>query len=162
MPFTCYDRVFWAQKFWEDPIAPNDPDEIPLGKLWSRGSVVSKFCAEKEIATGRLIGTPFVARDIVRVAEALGEDGLVRYWGRFRTSIPTIGQKETSAYGEQQGFHTELRWAPRSSPCSLTRWTRWFSMEFRTHTNISMHTRKTPLLRRIAKEWGQAWIRLTP
>ncbi|KAM4055849.1 TAP-like protein [Hirsutella rhossiliensis] len=81
VPFTCYDRAYWMQTFFEDPIAPNDPDEIPLGKLWSRGSIVSNLCAKKHSETGRMIGTTFVARDIVRVAEALGEDGLVRYWG---------------------------------------------------------------------------------
>ncbi|KAH6880366.1 TAP-like protein-domain-containing protein [Thelonectria olida] len=31
--------------------------------------------------TGRFISTPFVARDMLRVVDALKEDGLLRYWG---------------------------------------------------------------------------------
>lgn len=31
--------------------------------------------------TGELIGTAFVARDMVEIIDALGEDGLLRYWG---------------------------------------------------------------------------------
>lgn len=30
---------------------------------------------------GELIGTAFTARDMMRVLDALGEDGLLRYWG---------------------------------------------------------------------------------
>jgi hypothetical protein len=32
---------------------------------------------------GKMIGTAFVARDVKAIAEALGEDGLIRYAGKF-------------------------------------------------------------------------------
>lgn len=31
--------------------------------------------------TGEFVGTAFVARDFMAVVDALGEDGLLRYWG---------------------------------------------------------------------------------
>ncbi|RDA86501.1 hypothetical protein CP532_2020 [Ophiocordyceps camponoti-leonardi (nom. inval.)] len=85
LPFTCYDPVFWQQNFWQDPIFPvrDDPrgPETELGRLWARGSALADVCARKHNDTGRLISTAFVVRDLVRVAEALDDDGLVRYWG---------------------------------------------------------------------------------
>ncbi|KAH7078174.1 hypothetical protein BKA63DRAFT_593574 [Paraphoma chrysanthemicola] len=39
-----------------------------------------KKCADAKLKSD-LIGTAFVARDIKAIAEALGEDGLIRYWG---------------------------------------------------------------------------------
>ncbi|KAK4946622.1 hypothetical protein LTR10_014474 [Elasticomyces elasticus] len=41
-------------------------------------------CAEPAYNTaGELIGTTFVARDIQAMAEAFGQDGYIRYWGRW-------------------------------------------------------------------------------
>ncbi|PHH90451.1 hypothetical protein CDD83_3626 [Cordyceps sp. RAO-2017] len=81
IPFTCYDPIYWRQTFWQEPISPGDADDILLGKLWARGTTMADFCAKTQNDTGRLINTAFVARDIVQLADALGEDGLVRYWG---------------------------------------------------------------------------------
>ncbi|RDA90708.1 hypothetical protein CP533_4947 [Ophiocordyceps camponoti-saundersi (nom. inval.)] len=85
LPFTCNDPVFWEQTFWQEPIFPvrDDPrgPDSDLGRLWARGSTLADVCARKHNDTGRLISTAFVARDLVRVAEALDDDGLVRYWG---------------------------------------------------------------------------------
>lgn len=40
----------------------------------------SKKCADP-LYKSDLVGTSFVARDIKAIAEALGEDGLIRFWG---------------------------------------------------------------------------------
>lgn len=41
-------------------------------------------CAESAYReAGSLVGTAFVARDINAITEALGEDGLIRYWGKY-------------------------------------------------------------------------------
>ncbi|KJZ75311.1 hypothetical protein HIM_05237 [Hirsutella minnesotensis 3608] len=81
IPFTCYDGTFLTQSLLADPINLSGQDEVAQGKLWTRGTIVANICAEKHNVTGTMIGTPSVARDIVSAAEALGEDGLVRYWG---------------------------------------------------------------------------------
>ncbi len=41
----------------------------------------AEACYSTMNATGELIGTAFVARDMVEIIDALGEDGLLRYWG---------------------------------------------------------------------------------
>ncbi|KAH8732206.1 hypothetical protein GQ44DRAFT_754759 [Phaeosphaeriaceae sp. PMI808] len=43
-------------------------------------SMQAKTCADAKYGSD-LIGTAFVARDIKAISEALGEDGLIRYWG---------------------------------------------------------------------------------
>lgn len=58
-------------------------DKADLGRQWARGTITANKCAEMQNKTGRLISTAFVARDMVEVAEALGEDGMLRYWGEL-------------------------------------------------------------------------------
>jgi pimeloyl-ACP methyl ester carboxylesterase len=52
-------------------------------RAWERGAIDANICKEDGNADeiGEFIGTAFVARDILRVAEAISEDGLIRYWG---------------------------------------------------------------------------------
>lgn len=52
-------------------------------RSWARGAIDANICKEEGNADeiGEFIGTAFVARDILRVAEAISEDGLIRYWG---------------------------------------------------------------------------------
>jgi hypothetical protein len=55
--------------------------DVALGRLWARGEINANICFKKANETGRLIGTAFVARDLISVVDALDEDGLLRYWG---------------------------------------------------------------------------------
>lgn len=52
-------------------------------RSWARGAIDANICKEEGNADeiGQFIGTAFVARDILSVAEAISEDGLIRYWG---------------------------------------------------------------------------------
>jgi hypothetical protein len=54
-------------------------------RAWERGAIDANICKEDGNADeiGEFIGTAFVARDILRVAEAISEDGLIRYWGEY-------------------------------------------------------------------------------
>lgn len=61
-----------------------DPSQMDkLGRLWAAASIHAKSCATGQADTGRFVGTSFVARDIMSVANALGEDGMIRYWGQY-------------------------------------------------------------------------------
>lgn len=53
-----------------------------MGHIWARAKIVIDQCARRQNKTGELIGTAFTARDMLSVAESLGEDGLLRYWGK--------------------------------------------------------------------------------
>jgi pimeloyl-ACP methyl ester carboxylesterase len=48
---------------------------------WASAELFADTCYKKMNATGELIGTAFVVRDMVEIIDALGEDGLLRYWG---------------------------------------------------------------------------------
>jgi pimeloyl-ACP methyl ester carboxylesterase len=51
-----------------------------LAAAFQYNTAQAKDCADSKFGS-HLIGTAFVARDIKAIAEAIGEDGLIRYWG---------------------------------------------------------------------------------
>ncbi|KAK7967739.1 TAP-like protein-domain-containing protein [Apiospora aurea] len=83
IPFSCYQnetlrragqatvRQEWA----------NASDATP-GRLWAEAQVLANDCGNALAnTTGSLVGTAFTARDFMQVVDALGEDGMLRYWG---------------------------------------------------------------------------------
>lgn len=61
----------------------SNASDVSLGTLWARGSIISQECFRNSNETGSLISTAFVARDLMSVVDALGEDGMLRYWGEY-------------------------------------------------------------------------------
>jgi pimeloyl-ACP methyl ester carboxylesterase len=61
-------------------------------KAWDDGTWYASSCANTEgnAEIGRFLGTPFVVRDMVRIIDALEEDGLLRFWGRSYSTV--LGQ----------------------------------------------------------------------
>lgn len=55
--------------------------EDALEEYWPDNQVTAERCYEEMNATGSLIGTAFVARDMLKIVDALDEDGLLNYWG---------------------------------------------------------------------------------
>lgn len=53
-----------------------------LEELWNATGIAAEACYERNKPTGDLIGSAFVARDLLRVSEALGQKEL-NYWGMF-------------------------------------------------------------------------------
>ena len=39
-------------------------------------------CSTEAKSIGELVGTAFTARDMMQIVDALGGDGLLRYWGK--------------------------------------------------------------------------------
>jgi hypothetical protein len=62
------------------PQSLNSSDTA-LGTVWAAEEVRADKCVENAKDIGELIGTPFVVRDMVQIIDALGEDGMLRYWG---------------------------------------------------------------------------------
>lgn len=48
---------------------------------WRNAGELADACYKDHADTGRFYGTPFVARDIVKIADALGEGNQINYWG---------------------------------------------------------------------------------
>lgn len=80
LPFSCTDNDIEGDTMLSELILGNSSD-VALGRLWTRGTINAELCFQKSKATGSLIGTAFVARDLISVVDALGEDGMLRYWG---------------------------------------------------------------------------------
>lgn len=59
----------------------HDQNETSLEKMWDRAKIDVEKCYEAHNKTQPFLGTASVARDIMSVVDALGEDGMLRYWG---------------------------------------------------------------------------------
>ena len=45
-------------------------------------SLIGEECEQQEPELGTLVGTAFVARDMMQIVDALSEDGMLRYVGK--------------------------------------------------------------------------------
>lgn len=81
MPLSCFKEQEDKEAHENEPsLVYDESDEAP-GKLWDNAEKLVKVC-EENIKGGELVGTAFVARDLMEVVDALGEDGKLRYWGK--------------------------------------------------------------------------------
>ncbi|KAI0886788.1 alpha/beta-hydrolase [Annulohypoxylon maeteangense] len=80
IPMKCYDNEYEAWSLFFDQ-KPSNGSDAELGNSWARGHMVSEQCLKTQKKTGSLISSAFTARDMMQVVDALGEDGLLRYWG---------------------------------------------------------------------------------
>jgi hypothetical protein len=80
--FVCTADPYYIGQILAETRSGNDSDTA-LRRLWERGRVDGRICQQQGNgnATAEFIGTAFVARDMIRVAEAVDPDGLLRYWG---------------------------------------------------------------------------------
>lgn len=81
LPFSCTDNDLETDDMLNELILGNSSD-VALGRLWTRGAINAELCFQKSNETGGLIGTAFVARDLIRAVDALEEDEMLRYWGK--------------------------------------------------------------------------------
>ncbi|KAK5708623.1 hypothetical protein LTR17_020513 [Elasticomyces elasticus] len=81
IPFSCYESdLARAAAAAATPQALNASDTA-VGAVWAASGALAELCYENAGEVGRLIGTVAVARDIMQIVDALGEDGLLRYYG---------------------------------------------------------------------------------
>lgn len=70
-------------------ILVNSSDTAP-GRLWAEGTIMADACYSQLRETGELVGMAFVARDMMRIVDALEEDGKLRYWGKLLYCFPIL------------------------------------------------------------------------
>jgi pimeloyl-ACP methyl ester carboxylesterase len=69
--------------------------------MWEYAGALAENCYESRQDTGRFVGTPFVARDMISIVDALGQGPMLNYWG---TSYGTIlGQVTASMFPRRVG-----------------------------------------------------------
>ncbi|KAL8879744.1 MAG: hypothetical protein Q9198_002705 [Flavoplaca austrocitrina] len=55
--------------------------DTAIGSTWAAKTVFAETCYKNAREIGELVGTGYVARDMMQIVDALGEDGLLRFWG---------------------------------------------------------------------------------
>lgn len=86
LTFSCFDNP--VSRTVGTSITVGNASDVATGELWARAKIFDDTCAVAQNETGRFIGTAFTARDHMRVADALGEDGMLRYWGKQESPAP--------------------------------------------------------------------------
>lgn len=82
IPFDCFGSPeARALALAEYPLVLGDATDVALGDLWANTNVLASICGESRADIGELVGTAFVARDMMQIVDALDEDGLLRFWG---------------------------------------------------------------------------------
>ncbi|KAI5863686.1 TAP-like protein-domain-containing protein [Durotheca rogersii] len=55
--------------------------DTAVGQLWAEGGVIAEQCYKNLKDIGNYVGMAYTARDMISIVDALGEDGMLRYWG---------------------------------------------------------------------------------
>lgn len=91
LPFLCTDDEVEASQYLTQISTMGNASDVAVGALWADGQVMGERCQARLKETGELVGTVFGARDLMKVAEALHDDGLLRYWGKLTMrNIPEL------------------------------------------------------------------------
>lgn len=67
-----------------------NPYDLLTSGGWDNNAKFAEACFNSQQETGRFLGTTFVARDMLRIVDALNEDGMLRFWGRSYSTV--LGQ----------------------------------------------------------------------
>lgn len=86
LPFDCSGNLTTgpaqtAHKRQESGLASGNLTEYFLNYGWESAGAQADQCLAAMNDTGRYIGTASTARDMMRIVDALSEDGLLRYYG---------------------------------------------------------------------------------
>ncbi|KIV88223.1 hypothetical protein PV10_09140 [Exophiala mesophila] len=80
LPFTCYNSSS-ERSAQAPPYTRGNSSDVALGHNFVSAGVSSQHCLRAASDRIGLIGTAYVARDMIRIVDALDEDGLLRFWG---------------------------------------------------------------------------------
>ncbi|KAK4612044.1 Tripeptidyl aminopeptidase [Fulvia fulva] len=80
LPFLCVQDDVEATTVLQGQASSNTT-EYGVGRIWARGTIDTARCQSTMNETGKYVNTPFAARDLMSVVDALNEDGMLRYWG---------------------------------------------------------------------------------
>lgn len=82
--FSCYATEEERQLAALTPaIGFGNASDVMLGRIWAASTVGADACFTNTESKerGSMINTPFSARDMMQIVDAVEEDGLLRYWG---------------------------------------------------------------------------------
>ncbi|KAM0419043.1 hypothetical protein ACHAPT_011982 [Fusarium lateritium] len=104
IPFSCRPKGATATK-----MARRGDSTLPQADLWSyvkkekwtEITTAAEVCYATQQEYGRYIGTAFTARDMMKIVDALGEDGKLRFWGISYGTV--LGQVFASLFPDRIG-----------------------------------------------------------
>ncbi|KAF5125758.1 Tripeptidyl aminopeptidase [Metarhizium anisopliae] len=79
LPFSCFGNDLLRTA--SNQALAGNASNVALGYVWERAGFFASDCHAAQTNTGNLIGTAFVVRDMMQIVDALGEDGMLRFWG---------------------------------------------------------------------------------
>lgn len=91
--FSRYDSELERELAQRDYEFAGNSSDAALGRIWAGSQIAAETCYQAQNKTGNLIGTSFVARDMMQIVDALGEDGMLRYWGEWPVLQFQLGDK---------------------------------------------------------------------
>ena len=65
----------------ESDIPIRNMTDMLLSEGWVKGVQFAEQCFEGNEDIGSFLSMAFVARDMLSIVDALGEDGMLRFWG---------------------------------------------------------------------------------
>jgi len=83
----CYKDSEERTRAWLLTPASTNSSDAALGAAWSYNEQFAQLCFQNERVAGSVMSTAFVARDFMKIVDALtleGEVGLLRYWGKMQ------------------------------------------------------------------------------
>ncbi|RFN44157.1 hypothetical protein FIE12Z_11605 [Fusarium flagelliforme] len=84
-----------------DPLPQADLWEYVKNEAWQSMQAVAEACYESQQENGRFLSTAFTARDMMRIVDALGENGKLHFWGISYGTI--LGQVAASMFPDRIG-----------------------------------------------------------
>ncbi|KAM0350656.1 hypothetical protein ACHAPU_003143 [Fusarium lateritium] len=84
IPFACNVTTTTSNE-----LARRAQKDLPQADLWEyvkkegwqKMQAIAEACYATQQENGRFLSTAFTARDMIKIVDALGEDGKLRYWG---------------------------------------------------------------------------------
>lgn len=87
IPFHCTNDPSDKARILDAAIQDAEAYDEALAAQWARGKLDSTICVGNNPELYGLVGTAFVVRDLISVVDALDEDGMLRFWGQWRTCV---------------------------------------------------------------------------